>query len=152
MQVDVTKNTFIMFNSLYIVLLPLLNYLNLDIETVAILGVLLIIDFLTGTIKALVIKGDLRSYRAIAGILTKGSILFLVFTLALMAKALDLNFIAYLNLFVSALIISETYSIFGNAYSAITKQEVEEIDAVAIVIKKVRAAIIGFLFPNRENL
>lgn len=139
-------------NLFYIPCVPVLLYLDLPVEPMAILAVLLLIDYFTGVLKVFILKGSLRSYRAIAGMLTKGSILLLVFTLAFMAKGINLDFKLYLQIFVSVLIISETYSIFGNVYSCIAKEEIEEFDAVALVIKKVRKGIEKILLVNRNEL
>lgn len=139
-------------NFFYFPCTPVLVYLNLPIEPVAILAILLLIDYFTGVLKVFILKGSLRSYRAIAGMLTKGSILLLVFALAFMAKGINLDFKLYLQIFVSVLIISETYSIFGNVYSCIAKEEIEEFDAVAMVIKKVRQGIEKMLLVNRDKL
>lgn len=97
-------------------------------------------------------KKGLSSQRALRGILTKGSILALVFALALMAKGLKLDSDLYLSLFTSILILSETYSIFGNVYSIKTKKEVEEFDAVAMAIKSARLAIARFFILKRDEL
>jgi len=139
-------------NLFYIPCVPILLYLNLPIEPMVVLAVLLLIDYTTGVLKVFILKGSLRSYRAIAGLLTKGSILLLVLALAFMAKGINLDFQLYLKIFISVLIISETYSIFGNVYSCLTKEEIEEFDAVAIVIKKVRKGIEKMLLINRNDL
>lgn len=146
----VEHHTFL--NFIYIPCVPLMVYLGLPVDSVVILAILLLIDYFTGVLKVFILKGHLRSYRAVAGILTKGSILFLVFTLALMAKGIGLDFELYLKIFVSVLIISEAYSIFGNVYSCITKEQIEEFDAVAMAIKKVRKAIEKLLLTQRDGL
>lgn len=143
----------IAFNSfVYIPFTPFLTWLKLPHEALFILGILLALDYVTGILKVFVLKGTLRSYRAIAGLVAKASILFLIFALAFMAKALHLNFEMYLSFFISALIISETYSIFGNGYSIHTREEIAEFDAVAMVLKKVRGAIERVLVINRDVL
>lgn len=146
----VEHHTFL--NFAYIPCVPLMVWLGLPIDSVAILAILLMIDYFTGVLKVFILKGHLRSYRAVAGILTKGSILLLVFTLAFMAKGIGLDFELYLKIFVSVLIISEAYSIFGNVYSCITKEQIEEFDAVAMAIKKVRKAIEKLLLTQRDGL
>ena len=139
-------------NFAYIPCVPLITWLGLPLESIVILAILLMIDYVTGVLKVFIIKGHLRSYRAIAGILTKGSILLLVFTLAFMARGIGLDFELYLKVFISVLIISESYSIFGNVYSCIAKEEIEEFDAVALAIKKVRKVIEKLLLTQRDGL
>lgn len=142
----------IILNILYIPLVSLLAWLHIPQEPMLILAVLLGIDFFTGITKVFILKGHLRSYRAIAGMLTKGSILLLVMTLALMAKGLNLDFKFYISLFISVLIISETYSVFGNVYAIKTGEEIEEFDAVAMAIKRVRVVIERLLISTRGEL
>jgi len=151
-MVKSTVATYSILNLFYVPIISLFIYLELPVEPMAILAILLAIDFSTGVLKVFILKGSLRSYRAIAGFLTKGSILFLVLSLAFMAKGINLDFKLYLEVFISVLIISETYSIFGNVYSCITKEEIEEFDAVAMVIKKVRRGIEKMLLVNRDEL
>lgn len=148
---DLTMKT-ISLNALYLPLAPILTLLSIPEEPFYILAILLMLDYLTGILKVFVLKGHIRSYRAIAGLLTKGSILVLVLVLALMAKGLELDFKLYLSLFLSALIISETYSIFGNVYSAINKEEIAEFDAVSMVIKRVRLVLERVLINSRDKL
>ena len=139
-------------NFLYIPCVPLLTYLSVPAEPIFILAVLLGIDYFTGILKVFILKGCLKSYRAVAGLLTKASIVLLVLAIAFMAKGLCLDFKLYLSLLISALIISETYSIIGNTYSVVSKEEIEEFDAVAMVIKKLRFAIEKMLIVNRDKL
>ena len=142
----------VVLNMLYIPFVTVMTYLKLPTESMMILALLLALDFFTGVFKVWVLKGSLRSCRAITGALTKGSILVLVMTLSLMAKGLDLDFEFYLSAFVSILIISETYSIFGNVYVIKTGDEVEEFDAVAISIKRVRSTIERLFNATRDEL
>jgi len=141
-----------MLNFFYIPCIPLLTYLSVPADTIFILAILLGIDYFTGVLKVFILKGHLRSYRAIAGMLTKASIILLVLSIAFMAKGIGMDFKLYLSLLISALIISETYSIIGNIYSIVAKEEIEEFDAVAMVIKKVRYFIERLLIVNRDKL
>ena len=139
-------------NFLYLPFVPFLSWLSLPAEPFFILAILLVLDYVSGILKVFVLKGNIKSYRAIAGLLTKAFILVLVLVLALMAKGLNLNFELYLSLFLSVLIISEAYSIFGNVYSCVTKEEVEEFDAVSLVLKRVRSTIEIILINKRKDL
>lgn len=139
-------------NSLYLPFVSLLVYLDISTEQFAILATLLGIDYITGIVKTCRIDNGLKSHRAISGLFTKGSILFLVLALALMGKGLGIDISSYLNIFVGALIISETYSIFGNVNSAISGKHVEEFDAVSAVISKVREGIEKLFFNSNNRL
>jgi hypothetical protein len=139
------------YNLLYIPCVPFLTYLSIPVEPIFILAVLLGMDYFTGILKVFVLKGHLRSYRAVAGILAKASIVMLVLALAFMAKGVGLDFKLYLSFLISALIISETYSIIGNTYSIVSKEEIEEFDAVAMVLKRLRFFIEKMLIVNRDK-
>ncbi len=139
-------------NFLYLPIVAFLLWLDISSEQFLILALLLVIDFMTGIKKVYELKGDLKSCRAVAGFMTKGLILLLVLSLAFMAKGLHLNFELYLSFFISALIVSETYSIFGNVYSSITKEAVTEFDAVAFVILRVRRRIEIMVKAGRDEL
>ena len=140
-----------LLNFLYIPCIPFLAYLSVPVEPIAILAVLLGMDYFTGILKVFVLRGDLKSYRAVAGLLTKASIILLVLTMAFMAKGVGLDFKLYLSLLISTLIISEAYSIVGNIYSAVSKEEITEFDAVAMVIKRVRIGIEKMLIVKRDE-
>jgi len=142
----------IFLNFLYIPFITLLVWLDVSSEQFMILSILLTIDFITGVKKVFILKGSLKSCRAISGFITKGLVLLLVLSLAFMAKGLNLDFELYLSLFISALIVSETYSIFGNTYSVITKEETTEFDAVAFVILKVRKKVENLVKAGRDEL
>jgi len=135
---------------LYLPLISLLTWLDLNLVSMSSLAVLLGIDYITGIFKVHRLKGSIKSYRALSGLLTKGTILLLVFSLAFMAKGIKIDFKSYLDSFIALLLISETYSIFGNAYSIKTAQETEEFDAVAAVIKKMRRFIENIIRANRD--
>lgn len=141
-----------LLNLIYIPCVPLLTYLSLPPEQIAILAILLVIDYLTGITKVIIIKGGLKSYRSITGAVTKAFILLLVLTLAFMAKGINLDIEVYLGSFISILIISETYSIFGNVYACIKKEDIEEVDAVATVIGKVREYIGKLIVASRSEV
>ena len=141
-----------MLNLFYLPCVPVLTYLSVPVEPIFILAVLLGIDYFTGILKVFVLKGHLRSYRAIAGMLAKASIVLLVLALAFMAKGVGLDFKLYLSFLISALIISETYSIIGNVYSIVSREEIEEFDAVAMVLKRVRFFIEKMLIVDRDKL
>ena len=140
----------VVLNILYLPIVSLMVWLELPVEQVLILTVLLGIDYVTVILKVYAIKGCIKSYRMIAGILTKSMILLLIFTLAFMAKGIALDFAVYLSTLISLLIISETYSIVGNIYSIKTGEDTKEFDAVAMIIKRVRKFIEKMLLANRN--
>lgn len=142
----------VLANTMYVPLVSLFVYLGISLEQVGILAALLAIDYLTGILKAFRIDDGLKSYKALSGLFTKGSILFLVMSLALMGKGLQIDMANYLSIFISALIISETYSIFGNIGSAVSGKAMAEFDAVSMIIAKVRKMIERIFFGVNDRL
>ncbi|MCK5111064.1 MAG: phage holin family protein [Arcobacteraceae bacterium] len=142
-----------MLNFLYIPCIPLLTYLSVPAESFVILGILLGIDYFTGVLKAIIVnKVTLKSLRAVSGLFKKALVVLLVLTIALMAKGLSLNFELYLTVLVSALIISEAYSIIGNIYSIVSGKEIEEFDALSMIIKRVLFFVEKMFVFNRDKL
>ena len=75
MNESVTLKSTVM-SGLYLPFVGLANYLDFDWELFAPLAMLLVLDYLTGWIKVWIIKpDDLKSNRAIAGIITKAVVL-----------------------------------------------------------------------------
>ncbi len=134
---------------MYLPLVPLLSYLNIPFESLAILGVLLGIDYATGIMKSIATKEELTSCRAISGIMAKGSLLLLVLSVALMAKGIGVDYSNYMKLMLSALIIAETYSISGNVYSIITREPIKETDAISTVLRRIRGTIEALLIKSK---
>jgi hypothetical protein len=59
-------------------------------------------------------------------------------TLAAVGLKIPVDFTAAVNIVMIVMIISEAYSILGNVYAIRNKEEVEKIDAVSLIIKKIR--------------
>jgi len=134
------KHSFLL-NFLYLPLIPFLTYLKIDAEDFMILGILLILDFLSGMCKAYVMGYGIRYERAVAGVLSKLLILVVPIVLAFMALGInqDAKLATYINYAISALIIAETYSIIDNLYTIKTKENSGKIDLVSFVIRGIRA-------------
>lgn len=115
--------------------IALLEYLDLSIEKMSILGLLLMIDYISGITKAFVIGEQIKSKRAIAGILSKLMVLTIPLVLAFMAKGIGIDAKGYVSYAIDLLIVAETYSIIGNIYSIKTGEKVQEIDAISIIIR-----------------
>ena len=136
---------------LYIPLIPLFAYLDLDIDGMAILGALLFIDFLSGISKSYVVKIPITYERAVAGIISKVFVLVIPISLALMAKVVvHFNMGTYLNYIVSSLVIAECYSILGNAVEIRTKNRTKQ-DIISIIIRGIREFMEKVLLGFRED-
>lgn len=121
----------ILFNGSMILLAGLLTHLGLDVISFTALGYLLLIDYITGVLKAKSLGHKITSNKMKYGIASKFSLVFLPFTLAIAAKALGAEAETFLYVGMNILILSEVYSIIGNVYTLRTHEELPEYDAVA---------------------
>ena len=144
--VVISKNGSFIMNLMYIPLIAACTYLNLSWESMTLLGILLGIDYITGISKVYVInRKNLKSYKAIAGIITKVSILLIPVVLSIAAKQIGYDMVIFTDTIISMLVLAETYSIIGNIRSIHQKKEVEEVDAISIVLKKINIVVEALL-------
>lgn len=136
-----TSSTKVAFNFFTVCMATFLAYLGIGAEAYAIYAVLLVIDLLTGWIKAGRMGRARTSVRMKYGILTKMMLLMMPIVLALGAKAVGVEFGDVLTVCISILVLSETYSIVSNIYTIKIGEELPEYDAVAIVGKKLRGVL-----------
>ena len=125
----------VIFNSTMVLLAGLLTYVGLDIFAFTALGYLLLIDYVTGVMKARSLGRRITSNKMKYGIASKFSLVFLPFVLALAAKAMGAEAGTFLYVGMNILILSEVYSIIGNIYAIRTHEELPEWDAVAALGK-----------------
>lgn len=145
----INKTTLVM-SGMYIPFVGVCNYFNLSSESLGLLSLLLLIDYFTGIAKTYVIcKDEIRSYRAIAGIIAKISLLVIPVTLAIAGKQLGYNLNIIVESTINMLVLAETYSIIGNIRSIQARKNVQEIDAVSFVLSKLSRAIEGLLRKGR---
>ena len=141
-----TKWGSMVMNFTYIPLIAMCAYLNLDWESLTLLAILLIIDFVTGIAKVYVInKKNLKSYKAIAGVLAKISVLLIPIVLAIVAKQAQYDMYFFTNTVITMLMLAEAFSIIGNIRSIHQRKEVEEVDAMSFVLSKVSKLLIIIL-------
>ena len=76
------------------------------------------------------------------GLISKLSLIIVPLVVAMGAKALgaDSHYVLTSGMYI--LILSEVYSIIGNVYSARTKEEFPEYDALAMIGKQIRNLLI----------
>ena len=121
----------IIFNGTMVLLAGLLTHLGLDVMAFTALGYLLLIDYVTGVLKARALGHRITSNKMKYGIASKFSLVFLPFALAITAKAMGAQASTFLYVGMNILILSELYSIIGNIYALRTHEELPEWDAVA---------------------
>jgi len=117
----------------------IMAYLGVDKEAFGLFASLLLIDYLTGLIKARRLGHSITSNKMKYGIFSKFVLILIPFTMAILSKIIGAqNYDMVLYMGMNILAISEFYSIVGNIYSIRTKKELPEYDVVAALGNKVR--------------
>lgn len=114
---------------------------GLDAIALQCLTALIVIDLITGVTKTISIRKKPTSTRLANGVFSKLVLLFLPVCVAIAVKGLGLDYKVLIDTTLSILILSELYSIVGNIYTIRTKKEVEEFDAVSMLLKVIRKYI-----------
>lgn len=141
-MIETTTAIKIVWNFFIVLFSGVLSYLEISQEPFTLFAILLIIDYLTGVMKAKVLGITITSNKMKYGIISKLSLLLIPITIAIGAKAVgaDSHHILLAGMYI--LIFSEVYSIIGNIYSIRTKEELPEYDAVSVIGKKIRTFLI----------
>lgn len=118
-----------------------LMYTGLPAEPVAILTVLVAVDFISGISRAHALGEPVTSHRMGVGMLTKCGVITVPLVMALTAKGLGADFNWLVSWTVSVFILSETYSIIANIYAIKTGKIAPEWDAISLILSKIRSLI-----------
>ena len=118
-----------------------LAYTGLPVEPAAILAVLMCVDFVAGISKSRVVGIPVTSDRIKVGTISKCGVMTVPLVMALTAKGLGADFHWLVSWSISALILSESYSIIANVYTIRTGKIAPEWDAVSLILSKIRSAI-----------
>lgn len=119
------------------------DFLGFDGSAGAVLLLLMIADFVTGTIRSAVVNGlpSIKSSIGTKGLLAKILTIVGIVSLALTFKGIGVDPGASMSGIISVFILAEAYSILGNVHSTLTGQPKSEYDAVAFLIKIARTAL-----------
>ena len=141
-MIEATTTIKIIWNTLVLIFSSLLAYLEISQEPFTLFAILLMLDYITGLMKAKTLNISITSNKMKYGILSKLSLLIIPIVIAIGAKAVgaDSHYVLLSGMYI--LIMSEVYSIIGNIYSTRTKEELPEYDAVAMIGKKIRDFLI----------
>lgn len=129
------------FNGLLALGAWVLTYTGLPAEPVAILTVLMCVDFVAGISKSRVTGIPVTSYRIKVGAISKCGVMTVPLVMALTAKGLGADFNWLVNWTVSVFILSEAYSIIANVYTIKTGKIAPEWDAISLILRKIRSAV-----------
>lgn len=135
----------VLLNTALVPMATFIAWLGLDGEKIAILAALMAIDLLAGMAKAVKMGDDVTSRRLTAGVLAKVVVLTVPFVIALAARGVELDIHWLVAWALSALIVSEAYSIVGNIHTIKTGVQVREIDALSHIVKTVRRILENLL-------
>ena len=127
---------------------PVFIYLNINIEIIAILCVLMIIDSTVGPGAAVRIGEQFKFKKLIWGMILKIMTLGIPITVALMGKGLGYDLSMLVDWSIKIMILSEAYSILGNIYSIKTKKPVKDIDFLSLLLQGLR----GFIYKNVKKI
>ena len=118
-----------------------LAYTGLPAEPVAILTVLMCVDFVSGVSRARVIGEPVTSHKIKVGTISKCGVMTVPLVMALTAKGLGADFTWLVQWTISVFILSETYSIIANVYTIKTGKIAPEWDAISLILSKIRSAV-----------
>ncbi len=125
-------------NALYV---PFIAFLNQYHQQLLILGVFILVDFITGFSRSLYFRHSISYRRFWGGIMTKFLTLtlpFMFYFFAVGAGSMDKSLANILPYGISALIVAEFYSILGHFYAFKTGKELEDKDLLSFMILHVR--------------
>lgn len=114
------------------------TYTGLPVEPAAILAVLMAVDFIAGISRAHAVGKPVTSHRMKIGIISKCGVMTIPLVMALTAKGLGADFNWLVSWSISMFILSETYSIIANIYTARTGIDAPEWDVVSLILSKIR--------------
>lgn len=131
-------------NELKLLLYGIFIYLEIDQEIVKVLFYLMVIDTFLGIIKTFVLNNIFTFNKLALGFVSKLAVLLIPTALALMSKGLNYNFKWFVTLVMNLLIVSDGISIISNIIAIKTKKEVENFDAMTLLLKSIRNGLIQF--------
>jgi phage-related holin len=116
-------------------------YLGIDGDVVEVLFVLMCVDTVLGSVKAVVL-GKLFTFKKLMwGAVTKLSVLIIPMVMALVAKGLSFDFKWFVLAILNVLIVAEAFSSISNILSIKSKKNVENVDFVSLLLKAIRQGL-----------
>lgn len=113
-------------------------YLDIDIDIVAILSVLMMFDMFFGVLKSLRLGCKFQFKKMMWGFVTKLSLLMIPMTVALMGKALGMDFVWTVDLAIKALVVNEGLSILANILSVKQRKNIENFDFISLFVENLQ--------------
>lgn len=132
-------------NELKLLLYAIFIYLEIDTGIVKVLFYLMVMDTFLGIIKTIVLNNKFSFKKLAVGFVSKLAVLVIPTALALMSKGLDYEFNWCVTIVMDLLIVSDGISIISNIIAIKTKKEVENFDAMTLILKSIRNRLIQLL-------
>jgi len=129
-------------NELKLLLYGIFMYLEMDTGIVKVLFYLMIMDTFLGIIKTIVLNNHFSFKKLAVGFVSKLAVLLIPTALALMSKGLNYNFNWFVTAVMNLLIVSDGISIISNIIAIKTKKEVENFDAITLILNSIRNRLI----------
>ncbi len=132
----------VIYNVMVVTLSSFMVWVGVDVEAFTMFSILLMIDYITGLMKARAINESITSNRMKYGIASKLSLIIIPVALAISGKAMSMDLSSIVFVSMNILVLSELYSIVGNVYAIRNKEELPEYDVVSIIGKRIRDMLI----------
>ena len=126
------------FSTLMAAISWVLTYTGIDVEVFGIFSALIVVDFVTGILKARRLNQRVTSNRAKYGVASKFSLVLLPIVMAAGAKAIGQDASTLFVWGMNLLIISEVYSVIGNIYTIRSGDELPEWDVISLLGRSIR--------------
>jgi phage-related holin len=128
----------IIWNAIAFIVSSILVYFGLEQESILSLTALIIIDYVTGIMKAKRIGESITSNKMKYGVASKLILLIIPITIAIGAKGIGIDLTQLIFISLWLLIFSEMYSILGNIVCYTKGTYLPEIDAASIIAKHIK--------------
>ena len=128
--------------ALYPVVMCLFAYTDINAEAFTILAIFLVFDTITWVIKVIAVGKKPTSRRFIVGVVSKLLMLTVPLVISLLAKVVtgnDVSWFIWASVWLLAL--AEAYSIIQNVVSIKLQKEIEEYDAITVVLTYILSQI-----------
>nr|WP_315175616.1 phage holin family protein [uncultured Flavobacterium sp.] len=129
-------------NEIKLLLYGIFMYLEMDTGIVKVLFYLMVMDTFLGVIKTIVLNNQFSFKKLVLGFVSKLAVLLVPTALALMSKGLNYNFKWFVTIVMDLLIVSDGISIITNSIAIKTKKEVENFDAMTLMLKSIRNRLV----------
>lgn len=118
-------------------------FLGLSTESYGILALLMIVDTITGIIRAGVVHGwgSVNSHNLSFGVLSKMCLISAPFIVAIAGRGAGVDLTLVAKGALNMLILSEAYSVLGNTQAIRIRKDIKEFDAINIILGRLRQTI-----------